>query len=350
MTDTRYIKETLRHERAGHLAKALLLAQRATNAPSYNQMQGVLRANVERLLQTASRKARCQDRRVVVVHEGPRNPNNYTAPTYDRMQAPLVSLTTISSRIARVAQTIATIQDQTLKPHSVNLYISDEPYLLDNGIPRDSRQLREIASIGANIYRVANIGPYRKQYPIIWQLRKRGADRQTPVITIDDDVLYPNNIIEKLMEAMTADDAVVAHRGRQIVFNEDGIASYRDFVVPQERRSFLNIANGRNGIAYRLGYFPEDQQDFVGPFIAPTADDIWCKWVTAVYCIPTIVLAPTACIDPSVDFAHSEQTDTYSLFHKHNASGTNDEAISALELYFSMRKQGIARLYGPNIK
>lgn len=283
------------------------------------------------------------------IYEHSNNPKNYEFPVSKENDnlSPLVSLTTISSRISRIKQTIQSIINQTLKPHSINLYISEEPYMIDQGISAKNDYLKEIADLGVNVYQVKNTGPYRKQYPLISQLRQASAHPKTPMVTLDDDVVYPSNLLELLMNKLEQEDVIVAHRGREITFDESWIANYQKFQIPGSESSYLNIGTGKNGIAYRLGYFPTNVEDFIGPILAPTADDIWCKWVTSLYCIPTTILEPKAAYDPSLDFAETDSSDKNGLFHKYNTKGSNDKAITNLELYFSIRRgENIFSLFG----
>ncbi len=247
---------------------------------------------------------------------------------------PLISLTTISGRLDRVYKTIQTIKNQTAVIHSINLYISDTPYLLDMGIDRNNEELRKIHELGVNIYLVPNIGPYRKQIPIVHQLKNNHAPLATPIITIDDDVIYPNNIIERLMGVK--EHVVVAHRGRCMIIDNEkkAVGTYSSFVLPKQKRDYLNLGTGKNGILYRLGFFPDKIDGYVGPLIAPTADDLWCKWVTAFLCIPTEILEPEAAYNSRLDFEESNPEDKNGLFHVFNNKGSNDVAIANLENYY----------------
>lgn len=341
-----YLMRFGEHERAGRIPEALNVLWQAMNDHRYADLMPILQGNIERIVSSAQGKARRRDLSSSPIYEHANNPNTYVGSSAEKEGRPLISLTTISTRLDRVGHTISTALEQTLKPHSINLYISPDPYLIDEGVQANDPNLEQIAELGANIYFVGNIGPYRKQYPIIRQLHKAGASFNTPLITIDDDVIYPNTIVEQLMTAANKTNAVVSHRGRQITFRDGWYESYKSFVPPGRDESILNIGTGRNGIAYRLGHFPTSYNDYVGPCIAPTADDLWCKLITANYCIPTIILEPTAMFDTKVDFKETAPMDKRGLFHNFNAKGRNDVALTSLELYFSTTGQGMVQLAG----
>ncbi|MDH3378895.1 MAG: glycosyltransferase family 2 protein [Gammaproteobacteria bacterium] len=344
-----YFKTAGKFERAGQLDKALYTLLRANSDDSQKAMRHIHEINFQRLIAKAGQLAKSL---ISALHPIPlfeqiQNPNNCMGGIVEAIDCPppIISLTSISGRIGRVEQTINSILEQTFKPHSINLYVSDKPYLIDQGIPANSDSLKRLAALGVNIYHVKNIGPYRKHIPLIVQLRSNSASPRTPIITMDDDVIYPLDIVERLMSALEKENAVVAHRGREIAFDGEMLADYRSFASPSLVYSYLNMGTGRNGIAYRLGYFPSNPEDFVGPILAPTADDVWCKWVTSIYCIPTLILEPSAAYDPSLDFNATEPTDKNGLFDKYNAKGTNDEALANLEKYFSSRGVGVVSLF-----
>ena len=272
------------------------------------------------------------------IFESNSNPYNYANNFMNNelKLPPLISLTTISSRFnENILKTINSIIEQDCKIHSINLYISEDKFLLDKGISKNESLLKKIADKGINIYSTNNIGPYRKQIPILLQLSDSNAPPNTPIITIDDDIVYPKWIVRSLVENLECCEAVIAHRGREIVKNGNFLSPYNNFLIPKESKSILNLANGKNGIAYKFKFFPKNKEDLLfGPVIAPTADDIWCKWITAQKGIPTIILEPRAAFSTKYDFEESTSSNDESLFHSYNKSGTNDVAISKMESFF----------------
>lgn len=332
-------------ERDGRLADALSILIKAKSYAKEHSIGKIYEANIDRILNKVKKKA--EDFFINIqnlpIFESKNNPRMYVDSRKEN-QLPIISLTTISSRIDRVEKTISSICNQTRKVHSINLYISSEPFLIDKGIQHTNPVLKDIAAMGVNIYHTPNIGPYRKQLPLISQLNAAKAPPQTPFVTIDDDVIYPSTIIDHLMTELENSEAIVAHRGRKMRLDNGRILEYGSFPPPSERTSLFNVGTGKNGIAYRLGYFSKNPRDFVGHIIAPTADDIWCKWVTSAYCIPTLILEPKAAYDPSLDFPETEPLDKNGLFHKYNAKGINDNAIENLETYFAANGKSLAVL------
>ncbi|GAB5380436.1 MAG: hypothetical protein Alis3KO_25760 [Aliiglaciecola sp.] len=298
-----------------------------------------LRFAINQLAKVSRKHSNEMDFSSKAVFEHANNPRTYNAS--EGALNPVVSFTAISTRIERVAKTVQSIVKQSLPPHSINLYVSETPYLVDEGLDKNHPELKKISDLGVNVYHTNNIGPYRKQYPVIHQLRQAGASENTPIVTIDDDVIYPETILEDLVKTMLQVKSIVAHRGRKITLNSKGIDDYRSFPIPDKTSTLLNMGTGKNGMAYRLKDFPKDKSLYVGPLLAPTADDIWCKWVTTILRVPTLILEPNAAYDPSLDFEETSPTDKRGLFHTYNAKGTNDIAIKNMEAFFSAIGDGL---------
>ncbi|AFT96886.1 hypothetical protein AMBAS45_17135 [Alteromonas macleodii str. 'Balearic Sea AD45'] len=258
--------------------------------------------------------------------------------------APVISLTAISGRLKNLERTITSLQAQSLAPASINLFISIEPFLVDEGFDLNDPQLKKLHDMGVNVFVVPNIGPYRKQLPIIKYMRDNGYPLETVFITVDDDVIYPSNTIEMLVDNIKATNTVTAYRGREIVLENNRIGPYKNFRVPVDNISPFNLGTGKNGIAYKLSFFPELDELFIGSVLAPTADDVWCKWITGVYCIDTTILEPTAAYDKSKDFQETEPDDKVGLYHVFNAKGRNDVAMEAMEIYFAEKGANLSSI------
>lgn len=333
------ISEANKFEKEDKLSESLFVLLKLKNIYQDKiSIVNVINQNIERIINKSVNKSLNTEMNIRSLYLTDSTPENYKISIDDSPLKPVVSFTSISSRINRVEKTVKSILNQTVKPQSINLYISSGPYLIDEGIEKKSEILKIIFDLGVNIYFTKNIGPYRKQYPVIEQLRRFHAPNNTPIITIDDDVIYPKNIFENLLKDFDVNNAVVAHRGREITISNTNkkIDKYKNFIIPTKKTSLSNIGTGKNGIAYKLGYFPVDKKYFVGHILAPTADDLWCKMISGLYCIPTTILEPKAAYDSRLDFPESDPKDKKSLFHNYNAKGKNDYALNSLEEYFSV--------------
>ena len=323
-------------ERSENYGGALSILNAAMYDHARKDLHPVYLRNVARIARTLRSQVLGLICDALPVAEKKDNPRDYSM-RRDRRRGlvrPVVSLTTMSTRLHGVLNTVQTLLKQDLKPHSINVYVSTEPYLIDKGVDLDSPTIRQLSDYPlVNLYSVQNIGPYRKIYPVIYQLRNSGAPEDTPIVTVDDDCLYPEDLLSTFMSTMRGTAAIVAHRGRLIQIDDKRIAPYRDFGTPSPEPRLDSLAVGRNGVAYKLRHFPSVREAYVGPLIAPTADDLWIKWVTSIHCVPTVVLEPRAAYDKSLDFENSVATESNTLFDKFNKTGGNDTTIQALEAF-----------------
>ncbi|WP_313603898.1 hypothetical protein [Rhizobium sp.] len=331
------LSEALAAEHKGLLGEALTCSIRLIRQTRGDRFHEVAQANANRLMLKIERRSEALLSTPIALFETSATPLTFTsdAGIGEAQPSPIVSLTTINGRLDACERTVESLLKQTMKPHSINLYVSEEGYLLDEGISRHHPLLTQIAKLGVNIYLVPNIGPYRKQIPIITQLRSSGAPDSSCIVTVDDDVLYPELAIERIVSQCRASGELAAHRGRRMHRNNEGFASYAGFDSPISTSSLENLPNGRNGIAFLLGHVPFDSKYLAGPVIAPTADDLWLKFVTLVRCIPCAILEPSAMMDPAVDYQDVFPERKEGLWRGYNANGSNDISLESLDSYFS---------------
>ncbi len=187
-----------------------------------------------------------------------------------------VSLTTTSRRVGRVAEVVRTLLDQQVQPARIVLWLSREPFLLDDGVAPDDlpHALQALRSERFLIRWTENIGPYRKLVPA---LRAYGGT----VVTVDDDMLYPPDWLGGLLEMRAqTPDAVCCYRARRMLTGERGeLRRYWRWPRLQcatPRADVLPI--GKDGVLYPPGSLHPDVMD-ANRFLelAPTCDDIWFK-------------------------------------------------------------------------
>lgn len=234
-----------------------------------------------------------------------------------------ISLTTISSRLEVVHATIESLLDQRHENVSIFLHVSREAYLLDAGVNKlPSRVTRLLADSRFRIRFVPNMGPYRKLLPILAWL----GDRSALVATVDDDTRYPDDWLSTLLAFHARYRCVIAKRGHPIACRGESILPYREWMnTPIVRNpDILLMPTGKDGILYDSAYFPPSALNYhIARVIAPTADDIWFRWHTAmcnvpVFCISTDYRQQT--LDTTVDGPET-------LFNMFNNGGGNDAAL-----------------------
>lgn len=202
----------------------------------------------------------------------------------------LVSLTTYPARISSVWITIASLLQQTRKPCKIILWLAGEQFP-DQRIPK---KLSRLEKRGLEIRFCDDLKPHKKYYY---------AMREYPdyyIITADDDILYPEDHIERLWQGHEKyPDAVICHWSHRIEFDDEGeFMPYDDWVDNgEEPPAYTTLAVGCNGILYPPGVLPLEafhRQKIIEQ--ALYTDDLWLKcmevlngWKTA-NCNETILI------------------------------------------------------------
>lgn len=130
----------------------------------------------------------------------------------------IVSLTTHSIRVAQVAKTaIFSILQNTYKDVHIVLTLYKDDIKL---IPDDLQTMID-AGLVELIVADKDLGPHLKYF---YTMQKY---RENPVITIDDDIIYPENMIEKMVAAYNKNkNNIIARRSFNIIRKNGVFASY----------------------------------------------------------------------------------------------------------------------------
>lgn len=193
--------------------------------------------------------------------------------SYDDKKKIIVSLTTHGKRINYVYQAIESIFQQTCKANKVILYISKDNFNI-NTLPQT---LINQTKRGLEIHFVEDIGVYTKLIPALLEYPKDN------IITIDDDYIYPFDLIEKLIKAhKLAPQAVCCSNSRIIKLDKNSnLKPYFDFEICFPKRTKLShylLAEGFGGVLYPPNSLHPDVIDIeLFKKLSPHADDLWYK-------------------------------------------------------------------------
>lgn len=253
-----------------------------------------------------------------------------------------ISLTTINQRLNATEKVIESLSSQTTLPEKINLYISKEAYLLDQGIKEDDPILKQIEKNPlVAIHWVKNTGPYRKIIPYVTAFFDKQYTNHKKFITVDDDTIYPPYFIERLVAEHKKHDCVIAFRGRKITKNEKSIEKYAKLGLGSQEPLIENLPTGKDGIIYCTSFFTREFINIEKAIeLAPTADDMWIKWHTSMNGVKSVILNPEASTSDYKSFPvfdYSKEFRDLSLFKMHNADGAgskNDKTVNSLEEHF----------------
>jgi hypothetical protein len=230
---------------------------------------------------------------------------------------PVVTLTTHGERIRGAHVTIESIGRGSVRPSRIVLWLDDEAVFTH--LPMT---IRRLTARGLEVRLAPNYGPHTKYFPYV-----AGHDGHAPpLITADDDVIYPEHWVERLLEQHREyPDAVIAYRARRIVFSPSGeMRPYEEWPFSEVRGpSQANFGTGHSGILYPAAMQSELRtrgSRFME--ICARADDVWLH-NTAIRAGVGVRLVEKH----SVAFDTLGRTQRNALKHSNVAAGANDEQI-----------------------
>ena len=184
-------------------------------------------------------------------------------------EGPVVSLTSYGKRVRTVYLAIESISQGRRLPSRLILWI-DDPVLFEN-LPFS---LRRLMKRGLEVKLCKNYGPHKKYYSYL-EMEKEFA---APMVTADDDILYPRRWLQELIAASNrTPNAVVCHRAHVVGLRREEIAPYTTWepcrsVSPAVR----NFATGVSGVLYPPTFLQRLRLAARGfESCCPNADDIW---------------------------------------------------------------------------
>jgi mutator protein MutT len=246
----------------------------------------------------------------------------------------IVSLTTYPDRIETVYLTIYSLLFQTIKPFKILLWLSkDEFSNMENDLP-DS--LLHLKKSGLEVRWVEdNLKSFKK---LIYSLTEFPDDL---IITVDDDVYYQPDCIERLYSSYLDDpDKISCHKASKITFNCNGcLNKYDDWIKHNNGVdvSIKNIATGVGGVLYKSNFLNKqifDQNLFMK--LTPTTDDIWF-WAMAV-----LNRTKTKIIKDNIDIVictdiNTIKTPSKNLYGVNILNDRNTECVKTVIDYFNLK-------------
>lgn len=191
----------------------------------------------------------------------------------------IVSLTSYPPRFVNLAKVLHELNKQSLFPELLILNIAHGDIDL---LPVEVRKIA--LNFPIEIRSVDDLGPGTKLIPTLIT----HADKV--VITIDDDILYPPALFEKLMQESAHDPgSIIGARGHIPRFQENEPIPYLSwkFLVSNSDRGVF-MPTGVGGVLYPPNSLHPDVIDFnLYKEMSYTTDDIW-YWVHAIRNLTTV--------------------------------------------------------------
>lgn len=187
----------------------------------------------------------------------------------------IVSITSFPARINTVWLTITTLLNQTVKPKKVVLWLAKEQFPNKDALPP---KLLELEKYGLTIEFCEDLRPHKKYYFTL----KKYPDAD--IITVDDDIFYPEDLIELLVGTSEKYPGVVCCIwGVEIAFDEmKQIAPYSKWKLKINNMSYPSLSLmpiGCGGVLYPAHIFDGTDIfniDSIKKFCLNN-DDLWLK-------------------------------------------------------------------------
>lgn len=238
------------------------------------------------------------------------------------MKKVIVSFTSYPKRIGTIYKVLDSIISQTVLPDKIVLYLSSSEFKNFGKLPN----FEKYEKLGFEIHwHEENLMSYKKWFYAFQEYKN------DIVITIDDDILYPNIALETLLKYHAQfPKCIIARRAAIITKKSDGtIAKYVDWCsagysfvgIPR-----MDIVATTGGMTLFLPWLFKQEVLNVGVFMEkiPYADDLWIKIMEVYSGIPT-VLAEKRWNDPVLK-EHQKEC----LFENYNKDGGNDMQLREL--------------------
>ena len=233
---------------------------------------------------------------------------------------PIVSVTTFGKRLTTAHYALECIAAGEQLPSRLVLWIEHD--LIANGLPDT---LKRLIARGLEVRGTEDLGPHKKYLPQVTS----NPSPSMPLVTADDDQLYPRHWLRTLVESATERPELIhCFRAHRIGFTPDGqLAPYRSWKPCMTRRpSHLTFATGCGGVIYPIRMQSVLAQ--LGTSFAdccPRADDIWLKAVALQERIMVRQVVPA----PARNYDLRETRGQSGLAHYNNAGGGNDIQLAA---------------------
>lgn len=232
-----------------------------------------------------------------------------------------VSITTIPPRIKKVQQVIIRLLEQTVRPDRIVIYLGKDQF---KGIELPGLLKAQMALFGVEVRYVEDIGPHTKYWYAIQEFP------EDLVITADDDIRYPIDLIEELYESYKRHPKCVsARRCHLITFDENNVVKkynewkhkYSEIV---DTPSMLLFPTGVGGVLYPPKVLhPEVLNLEILKKLSLKNDDIWLKFMEILNNTPVVTTKPFT-------IKHVKGSQKVALNQQNVAGGKNDSIIADL--------------------
>ena len=232
----------------------------------------------------------------------------------NRTKKIILSLKTYNKRYKTIGITLKSLLLQTVKPDRIIVW-------LDKDIPENkiTEEMRTFEQYGIEYkHRNLDLRSYGKYFYVM----KEFPD--DIIITVDDDIIYPHDLIESLMKTHEKyPHSVCARRVHLITLDSNGrLRKYSDWKYEYRRirtPSYLLCATGGAGTLYPPHILPEETfiEDNIKKYCL-NADDLWLKAMELKNHVTVIWVKNHLMLPPLVKSAQKDALSIKNVVHCEN--------------------------------
>lgn len=199
----------------------------------------------------------------------------------------IVSLTSYPARINSVYSVIKAMKNQTVKADKIILWLAEEQF--PAGLESLPGELLSAMDDQFEIKWCHNLKPHKKYYYAMLE------NPESIIITVDDDIIYPNDIVETLLRSfLRFPYAVSARRAHLITFDQEGrIAPYNKWLWQNKTAgvpSYCLFATGVGGVLYPPHCMHSELFNMEAiEALCLNADDLWLKIMQILNGTPVVI-------------------------------------------------------------
>lgn len=240
----------------------------------------------------------------------------------------VVSITSYPARIETLYQTIESIFRQTVKPEIIHVWLAESEFSSQT-LPASLERLRKR---GIRLDFVSeNLRPYKKLYYALQ------AYPESTIITIDDDIIYPPNWLEQMLQAHRRyPEDILCYRGHDLRLVAPNVLMNYNELKNKNRYSIESsyelMPTGVSGVLYPPNSLHEEVLNkslFLS--LAPSSDDIWFKC-----CALLNKTKARRILQHNVHFKLIEGSQRTSLYHTNVIMKKNDEQLKRVFNHFDL--------------
>jgi hypothetical protein len=232
----------------------------------------------------------------------------------------VLSVTSYEKRFPTLELALRRILHQSMLPDETVLWIS----------PQDSQHLPhgviELQRIGLSIQITKDLGSYKKILPAL----KRYPD--SFIITLDDDLIYPRDVIEPLVANYRSPTEILCRRAHEVQFDSNGrILPYLQWRLEiQDKHDGPNLfPTSGAGVLYPPKVLaPQVLDEIQLQRLAPSSDDIWLFWMGR------LAGRKVRLVGRPRRLAMWPGSDEVQLAYGNTTGGGNDRAIAAMMAHY----------------